>query len=222
MAADPLAHPPEPDESASGVEADIDGTPVRLILLDPPTEAVTTDKNEMTLLLAHSAGHLTASLTALEEENRVVDRGCLLQSRNNVASIAAHFPGSGEYRLAVSADLLGDGVYTQVMEYFITATVPQREPPREFPATFLQSHNCYIYTPQSGRVAPTWTPFVVEALAELVGVAVLSGDDLVYLQQRPGHPTHWVGRVRLQPGPVKVSSNIDRTHFEVFGLQAVE
>jgi hypothetical protein len=206
------------------IEVEFDGKPLQLTLLSPINETVEAADNNMILMLSHSAGHLTASLTSLQEDNVVINKGCLIQSKDGIAVVYACFPGPGAYKLSISADLVGEGVYTQVFDYKINATCGKQEA-KEFPATFLQSHGVYVYSPKLGTIPYSqdeFCQFVVHANSPTAGIAVLSGEELMYLQEQKELPNVWAGKVKLSIGPCKISSNLQGTHYEVLGLTVLQ
>eukprot|EP01012_Entosiphon_sulcatum_P001817 TRINITY_DN10344_c0_g1_i1.p1 TRINITY_DN10344_c0_g1~~TRINITY_DN10344_c0_g1_i1.p1 ORF type:complete len:576 (+),score=108.32 TRINITY_DN10344_c0_g1_i1:41-1768(+) len=223
LQADPLYEPPEPAENAVTVTSTVDDQPVELVPLRPPELQVEATEADCIAVLRHSGGRLTASLASIDDPPRsVADRGCLAQSRNGHAAIRYHLPGPGTYQLGVSVDMLGNGVYTQVFVYRITAAdgVAVAPEPQRFPTTFVQSHSCYLHTPWTGSLKSGFVPFVVETFAPTIGIAVLCGEEMYYLQQQ--QPNIWCGSVLLRPGTCKVSMNIDQTHYEVFGFSVHE
>eukprot|EP01006_Ploeotia_vitrea_P020678 TRINITY_DN52973_c0_g1_i1.p1 TRINITY_DN52973_c0_g1~~TRINITY_DN52973_c0_g1_i1.p1 ORF type:complete len:575 (+),score=53.20 TRINITY_DN52973_c0_g1_i1:50-1726(+) len=203
------------DESAK-VDTTIDEEPIVLTLIQPPQEVCVVTASAYTFVLNHSCGQLTAALTSLNDVP-IADKGCLIQSKDGLAVISTYFPSPGEYRLAVSADLANSAVYTQVLEYNITAHCSPTVSPG-FPTTFLQSHGCYIYSPLTSDLAETLTPFVIEVLNQTSGIAVLTEGELYYLQRSEKNPSLWAGLVKLSAGPCKVSTNLDGTHYEIFGF----
>jgi len=213
---------PEATEQNQVIEVEFEDKPLKMTLLSPASETVTVEGNELTAILAHSAGHLTAILQAVNGDVKLIDKGCLIQSLDGVAIVQTHFPEPGQYSLSISADLEGGGVYTQVFDYKITANC-HSQPPREFPATFLQSHSCYVYHPQTWAVGTSgdgFVPFVVKSqAADIAGLAILTGDELLYLQKQED-PTVWAGKVKTQQGACKISLNLLGTHYEVFGMHS--
>eukprot|EP00667_Euglena_gracilis_P007752 EG_transcript_7836 len=220
---DPLASPPQPPEFQE-IRAEVDGAVVQLALLDPPVDEVEVTEVYRVFVLRHKRGHVTATLEpAGEGGGDLVGRGCLCQTKNGLVAIHAHFPHPGPYHLSVLVDPAGGGEYVQIFQYRIIASGVDVSPVT-FPTTFRQSRFCYLHQPLTAELptASVLTVFVVQAVTPTCsGIAVLCGEDLVYLLRDDVDETMYSGKVRVGRGEVKVVASVEGKQYEVFGFTGV-